>query len=152
MRVHLADAKGFHRFPAADLEHEGVVHTAAISASNSIIVTGSQAACIQVGRQAGQLPHQMHYLQIQLTKYTPDTIKSSSWSPATCLGVGFAVLKMLLVLPHFQKADDRWPLSLLLQAFLFSFYFCNWLKSTLPVLRASLKPLHFISKTLDFNS
>ncbi|XP_047933726.2 NACHT domain- and WD repeat-containing protein 1 isoform X1 [Anser cygnoides] len=48
VRVYLADAKGFHRFLAADLEHEGAVHTAAISAGNSIIVTGSQAACIQV--------------------------------------------------------------------------------------------------------
>ena len=76
--MYLADAKGFHRFLAADLEHEGTVHTAAISAGNSIVVTGSQAACIQVGRQAGQLPNQKHFLQIQLTKYAPDTIKSSS--------------------------------------------------------------------------
>ena len=30
--MYLADSKGFHRFPAADLEHEGVVHTAVISA------------------------------------------------------------------------------------------------------------------------
>lgn len=51
--MYLADSKGFHRFLAADLEHEGVVHTAVISAGNSIIVTGSQAASIQVGRKEG---------------------------------------------------------------------------------------------------
>ncbi|KFV51482.1 NACHT and WD repeat domain-containing protein 1, partial [Gavia stellata] len=48
VRVYLADPKGFHRFLAADLEHEGTVHTAVISAGNSIIVTGSQAASVQV--------------------------------------------------------------------------------------------------------
>ncbi|NXL09736.1 NWD1 protein, partial [Mesembrinibis cayennensis] len=48
VRVYLADSKGFHRFLAADLEHEGAVHTAVISAANSVIVTGSQAASIQV--------------------------------------------------------------------------------------------------------
>lgn len=53
MRVYLADPKGFHRFLAAHLEREGVVRTAVISAGNSIIVTGSQAASIQVGRKEG---------------------------------------------------------------------------------------------------
>ncbi|NXL93277.1 NWD1 protein, partial [Alectura lathami] len=48
VRLYLADSKGFHRFLAADLEHEAVVHTAAISAGNSIIVTASRAASIQV--------------------------------------------------------------------------------------------------------
>lgn len=51
MQVYLANPKGFHRFLPADLKHEGVVHTAVISAGNSIIVTGSQAASIQVGRE-----------------------------------------------------------------------------------------------------
>ncbi|XP_010151382.1 PREDICTED: NACHT and WD repeat domain-containing protein 1 [Eurypyga helias] len=49
----LADSKGFHRFLAADLEHEGVVLTAVISAGNSIIVTGSQAASIQMEYTSG---------------------------------------------------------------------------------------------------
>ncbi|KAM9620002.1 LOW QUALITY PROTEIN: NACHT domain- and WD repeat-containing protein 1 [Morphnus guianensis] len=53
VRVYLANPKGFHRFLLADLKHEGVVHTAVISAGNSIIVTGSQAASIQVGREEG---------------------------------------------------------------------------------------------------
>ncbi|XP_009893499.1 PREDICTED: NACHT and WD repeat domain-containing protein 1 [Charadrius vociferus] len=48
VRVYLADPKGFHRFLAADLEHDGAVRTAVISAGNSVIVTGSQAASIQV--------------------------------------------------------------------------------------------------------
>ncbi|XP_025922865.1 NACHT domain- and WD repeat-containing protein 1 isoform X2 [Apteryx rowi] len=48
VRVFLADSKGFHRFLAADLEHEGMVHTAVISPDNSLIVTGSQTASIQV--------------------------------------------------------------------------------------------------------
>ncbi|NXS60170.1 NWD1 protein, partial [Brachypteracias leptosomus] len=48
VRVYLADPKGFHRLLAEDLEHEGVVHTALISAGNSILVTGSQTASIQV--------------------------------------------------------------------------------------------------------
>lgn len=50
----LADSNGFCRFLATDLEHEGVVHTAVISSDNNIIVTGSQAAYIQV-REPGQL-------------------------------------------------------------------------------------------------
>ncbi|NWV01394.1 NWD1 protein, partial [Upupa epops] len=54
VRLYLADPGGFHRFLAADLEHEGVVHTAVISAGNSIIVTGSQAASIQVWSLAEQ--------------------------------------------------------------------------------------------------
>ena len=53
MRVYLADPEGFHRFREADLEHDGVVHTAVISAGDSIIVTGSQAASVQVGRKEG---------------------------------------------------------------------------------------------------
>ncbi|KYO41873.1 NACHT domain- and WD repeat-containing protein 1 isoform D [Alligator mississippiensis] len=48
VRVFLADSNGFCRFLATDLEHEGVVHTAVISSDNNIIVTGSQAAYIQV--------------------------------------------------------------------------------------------------------
>ncbi|KFV73473.1 NACHT and WD repeat domain-containing protein 1, partial [Struthio camelus australis] len=48
VRVFLADSKGFHRLLAADLEHEGMVHTAVISPDNSIIVTGSETASIQV--------------------------------------------------------------------------------------------------------
>ncbi|XP_019393995.1 PREDICTED: LOW QUALITY PROTEIN: NACHT domain- and WD repeat-containing protein 1, partial [Crocodylus porosus] len=48
VRVFLADSSGFCRFLATDLEHEGVVHTAVISSDNNIIVTGSQAAYIQV--------------------------------------------------------------------------------------------------------
>ncbi|NXF08155.1 NWD1 protein, partial [Smithornis capensis] len=54
VRVYLADPKGFHRLLEADLEHEGVVHTAVISAGNSIIVTGSQAASIQVWSLSSQ--------------------------------------------------------------------------------------------------
>ncbi|KAM6331894.1 NACHT domain- and WD repeat-containing protein 1 [Alca torda] len=80
VRVYLADSKGFHRFLAADFEHEGAVQTAVISAGNNIIVTGSQAASIQVGRKAGQLPYQKHLLQIQLTEYGPDPIRRSSWT------------------------------------------------------------------------
>ncbi|NXE55376.1 NWD1 protein, partial [Casuarius casuarius] len=48
VRVFLADSKGFHRLLAADLEHAGMVHTAVISPDNSLIVTGSQTASIQV--------------------------------------------------------------------------------------------------------
>ncbi|NXY69783.1 NWD1 protein, partial [Glareola pratincola] len=54
VRVYLADSEGFHRFLAADLEHKGVVQTAVISAGNNIIVTGSQAASIQVWSLAEQ--------------------------------------------------------------------------------------------------
>ncbi|NWY62210.1 NWD1 protein, partial [Chionis minor] len=53
VRVYLADPKGFHRFLAADLEHEGAVQTAVISAGNSIIVTSSQTASIQVWSLSG---------------------------------------------------------------------------------------------------
>ncbi|XP_053869348.1 NACHT domain- and WD repeat-containing protein 1 [Malaclemys terrapin pileata] len=48
VRVFLANSKGFHRFMAADLEHECVVHSAVFSPDNSIIVTGSQGESIQV--------------------------------------------------------------------------------------------------------
>lgn len=58
MWVYLANPKGFHRFLPADLKHEGVVHTAVISAGNSIIVTGSQAASIQVGREESWASYQ----------------------------------------------------------------------------------------------
>lgn len=76
--MYLADPKGFHRFLAADLEHDRAVQTAVISAGNSVIVTGSQAASIQVGRKAGQLPNQKHLLQIQLTEYGPVPLRRSS--------------------------------------------------------------------------
>lgn len=49
--MHLADPKGFHGFPETDWEHEGVAHTAAISAGSSTPVPGSQAAPVQVGRE-----------------------------------------------------------------------------------------------------
>ncbi|XP_074834083.1 NACHT domain- and WD repeat-containing protein 1 [Carettochelys insculpta] len=48
VRVFLANSKGFHKFMEADLEHEGVVHTAVFSPDNNIIVTGSQGESIQV--------------------------------------------------------------------------------------------------------
>ncbi|NWI89563.1 NWD1 protein, partial [Pitta sordida] len=54
VRVYLADPQGFHRLQEADLEHEGVVHTAVISADNTIIATGSQAASIQVWSLSNQ--------------------------------------------------------------------------------------------------
>ncbi|KAM9112323.1 NACHT domain- and WD repeat-containing protein 1 [Pangshura tecta] len=52
VRVFLANSKGFHRFMAADLEHECVVHSAVFSPDNSIIVTGSQGESIQVREEA----------------------------------------------------------------------------------------------------
>ncbi|XP_067417779.1 NACHT domain- and WD repeat-containing protein 1 [Emydura macquarii macquarii] len=48
VRVFLVDSKGLHRFRAADLEHEGVVHTAVFSPDNNIIITCSQSESIQV--------------------------------------------------------------------------------------------------------
>ncbi|XP_075759495.1 NACHT domain- and WD repeat-containing protein 1 [Pelodiscus sinensis] len=48
VRVFLTNSKGFHRFITADLEHEGVVHTAVFSPDNNIIVTGSQGESILV--------------------------------------------------------------------------------------------------------
>lgn len=52
MRVFLVDSKGLHRFRAADLEHEGVVHTAVFSPDNNIIITCSQSESIQVRGEA----------------------------------------------------------------------------------------------------
>ncbi|XP_074020124.1 NACHT domain- and WD repeat-containing protein 1 [Numenius arquata] len=54
VRVYRADPAGFHRFLTADLEHDGTVQTAAISAGNNIVVTASQAASIQVWSLAEQ--------------------------------------------------------------------------------------------------
>uniref|UniRef100_A0A8D0L6V3 NACHT and WD repeat domain containing 1 n=1 Tax=Sphenodon punctatus TaxID=8508 RepID=A0A8D0L6V3_SPHPU len=48
VRVFLAGSKGFHRFLAADLEHQGLVQAAAISSDNTTIVTGCQSEAIWV--------------------------------------------------------------------------------------------------------
>ncbi|XP_014808284.1 PREDICTED: NACHT domain- and WD repeat-containing protein 1 [Calidris pugnax] len=54
VRVYRADPAGFQRFLTADLEHDARVQTAVISAGNSIVVTASQAASIQVWSLAEQ--------------------------------------------------------------------------------------------------
>lgn len=75
--MYLADPMGFHRLLEADLEHEGVVHTV-ISAGNSIAVTGSQSASIQVGRKEGwATSHSEASLTNQLTEHAPDPEKES---------------------------------------------------------------------------
>ncbi|NXN26228.1 NWD1 protein, partial [Nycticryphes semicollaris] len=48
VRVYRAEPRGFDRFLVADLEHEGAVQTAVISAGNNTVVTASQPASIQV--------------------------------------------------------------------------------------------------------
>lgn len=49
----MADAQGFHRFMATDLEHEDVVETATFGPENNLIVTGSRDALIQVREMHG---------------------------------------------------------------------------------------------------
>ncbi|NXK54800.1 NWD1 protein, partial [Chauna torquata] len=104
VRVYLADSKGFHRFLAADLEHEGAVHTAAISAGNSIIVTGSQAASIQVWSlsEQGLLTDTLDGMGAPVTHLAlyDYTLVSASHS-ATCLRV------WNLVCNHQQKTLAR---------------------------------------------
>ncbi|XP_072577393.1 NACHT domain- and WD repeat-containing protein 1 isoform X1 [Vulpes vulpes] len=48
VRIFLADSQGFHRFMAADLEHEDTVEIAGFGPENNLIVTASRDALIQV--------------------------------------------------------------------------------------------------------
>ncbi|XP_032124555.1 NACHT domain- and WD repeat-containing protein 1 isoform X3 [Sapajus apella] len=48
VRIFLADSRGFHRFMAADLEHEDMVETAVFGTENNLIITGSLDALVQV--------------------------------------------------------------------------------------------------------
>ncbi|XP_037674481.1 NACHT domain- and WD repeat-containing protein 1 isoform X2 [Choloepus didactylus] len=48
VRIFLADAQGFHRFMASDLEHEDTVETAVFGPDNNLIVTGSRDTLVQV--------------------------------------------------------------------------------------------------------
>ncbi|XP_074240537.1 NACHT domain- and WD repeat-containing protein 1 isoform X3 [Saimiri boliviensis] len=48
VRIFLADSQGFHRFMAADLEHEDMVETAVFGTENNLIITGSLDALVQV--------------------------------------------------------------------------------------------------------
>lgn len=50
--MHVADLKGFQRFPDTDWEHEGVAHTAAISAGSSCPWL---SGCTCPGREEGRL-------------------------------------------------------------------------------------------------
>nr|KAF6283292.1 NACHT and WD repeat domain containing 1 [Pipistrellus kuhlii] len=47
VRIFLANAQGFQRFMATDLEHEDTVEAAAFDPENNVIVTGSRDALIQ---------------------------------------------------------------------------------------------------------
>ncbi|XP_025066071.1 NACHT domain- and WD repeat-containing protein 1 [Alligator sinensis] len=81
VRLFLADSNGFCRFLATDLEHEGVVHTAVISSDNNIIVTGSQAAYIQ--------------LYYALTKKVKAVLMEHSLPVVPCLAKGANTQKCL---------------------------------------------------------
>lgn len=117
--MHLADPKGFHRFLETDLEHAGVVPLAVISAGNCTLVPGSQAASVQAGRKEGWATFQPGACLTNPAHRTcPSFRKGAGLIPSNLCGGWICSPEHVSSTATLLKRS-----VLLLQAFLFPFYF-----------------------------